>query len=108
MFPQIGNRKIILYAPTFRGDSIAKSYIKNMLKIDEMYEALSKDYVLLIKQHPLTAKAFKLGREQLEKYSDFVGMNLWTYLDFQFPTEWIPFANEEGILKCLRIGQGRG
>ena len=43
MFPQIGNRKIILYAPTFRGDSIAKSYIKNMLKIDEMYEALSKD-----------------------------------------------------------------
>lgn len=72
MFPQIGNRKIILYAPTFRGDRIAKSYIKNMLKIDEMYEALSKDYVLLIKQHPLTAKAFKLGTEQLEKYSDFV------------------------------------
>ena len=37
-----------------------------------------------------------------EKYSDFVGMNIWTYLDFQFPTEWIPFANEEGILKCLK------
>lgn len=62
-FPQIGGRKIILYAPTFRGDSIGKSYIKNMLDIEEMSRRLGDDYVLLIKQHPLTAKAFRIKND---------------------------------------------
>ena len=59
-FPQIDGRKIILYAPTFRGDSVGKSYIKNMLNIEEMSKNLGEDYVLLIKQHPLTADKFSI------------------------------------------------
>lgn len=59
-FPQIGGRKIILYAPTFRGSSIGESYIKNMLNAEKMAEQLGNDYVLLIKQHPLTADAFRI------------------------------------------------
>ena len=59
-FSQIDGRKIILYAPTFRGDSVGKSYIKNMLNIEEMSRKLGNDYVLLIKQHPLTADKFSI------------------------------------------------
>ena len=59
-FPQINGRKIILYAPTFRGDSVGKSYIKNMLDVEMMSEKLGNDYVLLIKQHPLTADKFSI------------------------------------------------
>ena len=59
-FPQINGRKIILYAPTFRGDSVGKSYIKNMLDVEKMSEKLGNDYVLLIKQHPLTADKFSI------------------------------------------------
>lgn len=59
-YPQIDGRKIILYAPTFRGDSVGKSYIKNMLNIEEMSKNLGEDYVLLIKQHPLTADKFRI------------------------------------------------
>lgn len=59
-YPQIDGRKIILYAPTFRGDSVGKSYIKNMLNIEEMSKNLGEDYVLLIKQHPLTADKFSI------------------------------------------------
>ena len=59
-FPEIGGRKIILYAPTFRGNSIGKSYMKNMMDIEKMGRRLGNDYVLLIKQHPLTADAFKI------------------------------------------------
>ncbi len=62
-FPEIDGRKIILYAPTFRGDSIGKSYIKNMLDIEEMSRRLGDGYVLLIKQHPLTAKAFRIKND---------------------------------------------
>lgn len=58
--PQIDGRKIILYAPTFRGDSVGKSYIKNMLDVEKMSEKLGNDYVLLIKQHPLTADKFSI------------------------------------------------
>lgn len=62
-FPEIGSRKIILYAPTFRGDSIGKSYIKNMMDIEEMSRRLGDGYVLLIKQHPLTADAFRIRND---------------------------------------------
>ncbi len=58
--PDIGGKKIILYAPTFRGNSIGKSYIKNMLNLEKMSSELGENYVLLIKQHPLTAKSFKI------------------------------------------------
>ena len=62
-FSEIGGRKIILYAPTFRGDSIDKSYIKNMMDIEEMSRRLGDGYVLLIKQHPLTADAFRIRND---------------------------------------------
>lgn len=62
-FPAIGNRKIILYAPTFRGNSIKKSYMKNKLDIEKMREELGDEYALVVKLHPLTAKGFKVNPE---------------------------------------------
>ncbi len=72
MFPEIGDRKIILYAPTFRGTSVIKSYMNLKLDIADMMEALSDDYVLVYKLHPLTAKAFSFSAEEKEKYKNFV------------------------------------
>lgn len=72
MFPEIGSRKIILYSPTFRGNSIAASYMKNMFDMERMYEEFSKDYVFVVKHHPLTAKAFRFSNEQKKKYDEFI------------------------------------
>lgn len=71
-FPQIGERRIILYAPTFRGNSTIKSYMDLKLDISRMMDELSDEYVLLYKLHPQTARAFKLSEEEKEKYKDFV------------------------------------
>lgn len=71
-FPQIGDRRIILYAPTFRGNSILKSYMDLKLDIERMNAELSEDFVLLYKLHPQTAKSFSLSAEEREKYADFV------------------------------------
>ncbi len=60
-FPLTGNRKIILYAPTFRGNNLASSYAENKLDIEKMRAALSEEYALVIKLHPLTAKAFSIS-----------------------------------------------
>lgn len=55
MIPNIGDRKIVLYAPTFRGKSIAKSYIKSKLNYSGLKNALAEKFVFLTKFHPLMA-----------------------------------------------------
>lgn len=55
MIPNIENRKVILYAPTFRGKSIPKSYINCELDYKGLKAALSSQYVMLTKFHPLMA-----------------------------------------------------
>ena len=44
-------KKIILYAPTFRDNQIKKYDIN--LDIDQLYKALKDDYILIIKLHPM-------------------------------------------------------
>lgn len=49
--PAAENKKIILYAPTFRG-RVAKAESPDCLDIPAMKRALGDEYVLLIKHHP--------------------------------------------------------
>ncbi len=53
--PEIGDRKIIIYAPTFRGTSMASSFFEGDLDYKLMTERLSDKYVFLTKFHPLLA-----------------------------------------------------
>ena len=55
-FPEIGDRKVILFAPTFRGKSIKKSYYDMDLDIGKYKETLGDKYVFVTKFHPLMAK----------------------------------------------------
>lgn len=50
--PNIGNKKIILYAPTFRGDT-KKAILPDKIDIELMRNKLSDKYVLVIKHHPV-------------------------------------------------------
>ena len=49
--PQIEGRKIILYAPTFRGE-IMDAHAPDQLDLSALCAALSDRFVLLLKQHP--------------------------------------------------------
>ncbi len=52
----INNKKVILYAPTFRDDdktSTGKQDFKLNLNIEAMYKALHEDYVVLFRQHAI-------------------------------------------------------
>ncbi len=71
-FPRIGERKIILYAPTFRGDSILSSYSENKLDFIKLKEALGDEYALVLKLHPRTAKMFQIPSPVKEIVGDFV------------------------------------
>lgn len=72
LFSYIQNKKVILYAPTFRGNHLNHAEIAFDLK--RLFEVFSDDYVLLIKQHP--SVSFELN----EKYNGFI-VNVSDYYD---------------------------
>ncbi|MFC0299519.1 CDP-glycerol glycerophosphotransferase family protein [Virgibacillus soli] len=49
-FPIIKEKKVILYAPTFRDDELDE--VKIALQVDMLYRTLRQHYVLFIKLHP--------------------------------------------------------
>lgn len=57
LYPEIGERKIILYAPTFRGNSIAKANMKLEFCFRELLPEISDQYVMFVKLHPQVMKA---------------------------------------------------
>lgn len=48
------SKKIILYAPTFRGNSIEKANIPEFLDLESFNNSFGKEYILIIKHHPAT------------------------------------------------------
>lgn len=55
LMPESIGKKIILYAPTFRG-RVATAKTPNMLNVRMFADALSDEYVLIFKHHPLVRK----------------------------------------------------
>jgi CDP-ribitol ribitolphosphotransferase len=56
--PKIKGRKVILYAPTFRGDSRFNATGGFALDLEKMKDALAQDWILLTKLHPYAAADF--------------------------------------------------
>ncbi|MGN0468583.1 MAG: CDP-glycerol glycerophosphotransferase family protein [Acutalibacteraceae bacterium] len=55
LVPQAKGKKVILYAPTFRG-RVANAEAAKNLDIEFMQSALGDEYVLIVKHHPLVRK----------------------------------------------------
>lgn len=78
------DKKIILYAPTFRDEEVSTENRKFSLKIDleELYEKLSQDYVLLLRLHHLVLDDLEIPKEMegfvmdLSDYDDIAELYL--------------------------------
>lgn len=71
-YPEIGDRKIILYSPTFRGASKGKANYTQMLDFIYLKKHLEKEYVILVKLHPFIRRGMNLSKQLEEIYSGFV------------------------------------
>lgn len=63
MYPQIADKKVIMYAPTFRRDQLEQPTIA--LGVDQMCEALGEDYIIFVRLHPAVSSkqaSFKHAR----------------------------------------------
>lgn len=68
--PESEGKKVILYAPTFRG-RVANGQTPDMLNIQMFYKKLGDEYILLIKHHPLVRKPPVIDREYAAFAQDF-------------------------------------
>lgn len=63
-YPQLQNKKMILYAPTYRPEHEQNQFVLN---IEQVYEQLGQDYVLLVRMHPSVTLPIENA-----KYADFL------------------------------------
>ena len=55
-FPEIGGRKIVLYAPTFRGNNMRQARHDDVLDYGLLHSELGDDCALLLRPHPRARK----------------------------------------------------
>ena len=71
-YPMLKGKKVILFAPTFRGNGKQSAYYeKAAFRPDEFIESLPEDYILLIKHHPFVTLKYKIKKENKDRIFDF-------------------------------------
>lgn len=69
--PIIKNKKVILFAPTFRGNKINEAYYpKEYLNFKGLYENLKENEIFIIKLHPFVKEKINLKEEYNDKIVD--------------------------------------
>jgi CDP-ribitol ribitolphosphotransferase len=63
LYPQLKNKKIITYAPTFRGGPKERANFTLRLNMKAMARALGEDYILVLKLHPSVRKKAIIPKE---------------------------------------------
>src|SRR5262249_4230828 len=53
-------RRIVLYAPTFRGDSVGKARYDDLLDLRALHDALGDDHAVLLKLHPFVRQGLEI------------------------------------------------
>jgi CDP-ribitol ribitolphosphotransferase len=79
--PELTGKRIILFAPTFRGRSIYTAfYDYEQIDFDALYEACGEDTVVLFRMHHFVKKPIEIPAEYRDRFFDFTtypdGLNL--------------------------------
>jgi CDP-ribitol ribitolphosphotransferase len=71
-YPMTVGRKVILFAPTYRGRNKKEAYYPyNMIDFDALYQlCCDKDYVVLFKMHPWVAEPVPIKDEYRDRMAD--------------------------------------
>lgn len=81
-FPMIKGKKVILFAPTYRGrNKKTAHYPYELIDFDKLYELCKDEYIVLFKMHPWVAQAVPIPEKYLDK---FVDVNLYPNINDLF------------------------
>lgn len=67
--PELKDKKILLFAPTFRGNGqMSANYPIDKFKPEKVYEDLGGEYAIILKLHPFCKEKYTID----EKYKDYI------------------------------------
>lgn len=72
LIPEAKNKKVILWAPTLRGDDAINAFTNVDIDFSEMKKALGEEYIFLIKFHPRVKDCFALSEKEKAELSSFL------------------------------------
>ena len=72
-YPLSAGKRIVLYAPTFRGETVGKARYADLMDLDVMHRVLGEDHLLLLKLHPFIRDAVHVPPELREFVIDASG-----------------------------------
>ena len=75
MYPQLENKKVVLYAPTFRGNSQSDAKMPLNFDVDRIANELPKDYILALKMHPFVKDSIEIKNNKIIDLSDYDVVN---------------------------------
>lgn len=71
-YPYLKNKKVILFAPTFRGNGQQSAhYPFDVLNFDQLYRELKDEYIFLFKIHPFVKNTINIPYQYSEFFYDF-------------------------------------
>ncbi|WP_309244890.1 CDP-glycerol glycerophosphotransferase family protein [Bacillus sp. WMMC1349] len=71
-FPFLKHKKVILFAPTFRGNGQQSAYYPfDVLNFDQLYQELKDEYIFLFKIHPFVKNDINISYQYSDFYYDF-------------------------------------
>ncbi len=70
-YPNLKGKRVILFAPTFRGNGRKTAhYPPEYFDINKVYKSLNDNDILIIKNHPFVKEQFEITEEQSKKIID--------------------------------------
>lgn len=71
-YPSFKDKKIILFAPTFRGNGQKSAYYNyKWLDLKKIYEFCGDEYIFLVKMHPFVDEPIEIPEKYKDKIVDF-------------------------------------
>lgn len=71
-YPQLKGKKVVLFAPTFRGDGNKDAYYPmEQFSIEACMEALPENIMLIIKHHPFVKETMSIPKQCEDRVLDF-------------------------------------
>jgi CDP-glycerol glycerophosphotransferase (TagB/SpsB family) len=61
-YPLPAGKRVILYAPTFRGETVGRARYADLMDLEVMQRVLGEDHVLLLKLHPFIRDAIQVPK----------------------------------------------
>lgn len=102
-YKQFRNKKIILFAPTYRGTGQKDAYYNyNRIDLNQIYDICGDEYVFLIKMHPFIKKHIEIPQNLQDKifdFSDFPSINDLFYVTEILITDYSSNFYEFSLMK---------